>query len=298
MVTVRRARPADADAVAAFTDDTWDEFDGGDYLPEVFPEWIAGDDERQYTTVAESEREVVGCCQVVALSATEAWTQGMRVRPDHRGEGVARALDDACREWARDRGADVARNMVFGWNAQGLGAARRLGYRPRAEFRWVHPDPDDPAAGGQDGTVTVDADTAWSFWQDSDACRALAGLTLDPGESWALSMSTPERVTRAVGDDRVLTVGGDADPTLSALAWRTRVDERDEERTAVYGATAWDEGWGDALVDAIRRDAAAVDADAVRALVPETPRHVADAAATGARLGEHPDFVLEATLSA
>jgi GNAT superfamily N-acetyltransferase len=293
MVTVRRARPADADAVAAFTDDTWDEFDGGDYIPEVFPEWVAGDDERQYTAVAERDGAVVGCCQVVALSATEAWTQGMRVHPDHRGEGVARALDDACREWARDRGTTVVRNMVFGWNAQGLGAARRLGYRPRAEFRWVHPEPDAAAGDGLRDTTGVDPDTAWSDWQNSDACRAMAGLALDPGESWALSTWTRERAEQAATEDRLVTAGDE----VRALAWRTRVDERGDERTAVYGATAWEEGSADALVDAIRRDAAAVDADAVRALVPETPRHVADAAATGARLGEHPDFVLEATLT-
>jgi hypothetical protein len=34
----RQARAADAEAVAAFTADTWTEFEGGDYLPDVFAE--------------------------------------------------------------------------------------------------------------------------------------------------------------------------------------------------------------------------------------------------------------------
>ena len=50
-ITVRRARPVDADAVAAFTADTWgDRHD--DYLPRVFAEWVASDDDTQRTFVA------------------------------------------------------------------------------------------------------------------------------------------------------------------------------------------------------------------------------------------------------
>jgi len=145
---VREALPADADAVAAFTRDTWDGREE-DYIPRVFPEWAASDDPDRGTFVATlppdavAERDasgnnddrdpgdtlvegdgagvadtgdpeaVVGCVQAVLLSEWEAWAQGIRVDPAARGFGVGTALSTAALDWARDRGARVCRNMVF-----------------------------------------------------------------------------------------------------------------------------------------------------------------------------------------
>jgi GNAT superfamily N-acetyltransferase len=315
-VAVRQAREEDADAVAAFTSETWDDFEGQDYIPDVFPEWVATDGADQYTVVAERTetgssapgRPVVGCCQVVRLSDHEAWTQGIRVHPDHRGAGVARAMDGACRDWARERGATLARNMVFSWNEQGLATSRALGYRPRAAFRWAHPEPDPDADASPadetamtDATVTSDPDTVWGYWQRSDARDALGGLALDPAESWALSEWTRDRLhrmrdARAADEPGVVAVQRDG---TTGVTWRTRVSERDDETLAVYGGAGW-ETLTDAraLFAAVARDAAAVGADATRVLIPETPRHVSDAAAAGVALADEPDLVFEADLRA
>jgi GNAT superfamily N-acetyltransferase len=307
-VTVRQARASDADAVAAFTTDTWAEFEGNDYVPDVFAEWVASDGDDQHTVVAERATEdgsetVVGCCQVVRLSDHEAWTQGIRVHPGHRGVGVGRAMDAACRAWARDRGATVARNMVFSWNEQGLATSRSLGYEPRTEFRWAHPDPGPDAAVTGDGsdrdaasTVTDDPDRVWGYWQRSDARDALGGLALDPGETWALSEWTRERTRDAAAETAVFAVRRDG---TRGAAWRTRVTGRDDGDWAEYGGAGW-ETLADAraLFRAIARDAAAVGADRVRVLIPETPRHVSDAAAAGVTLADDPDFVFEADLTA
>ena len=55
---VREARPADADAVAAFARDTWGERHD-DYIPRVFPEWAASDDPDSGTFVATLPPEAV-----------------------------------------------------------------------------------------------------------------------------------------------------------------------------------------------------------------------------------------------
>jgi len=308
-VSVRQARASDADAVAAFTADTWEEFEGSDYVPDVFEQWVATDGDDQHTVVAERETgsgdgAVVGCCQVARLSAHEAWTQGIRVHPDHRGSGVGRAMDAACRRWARERGGTVARNMVFSWNEQGLATARSLGYEPRTEFRWAHPDPDADATvpgGGVVGdddamvTITDDPDALWGYWQRSDAREALGGLALDPVETWALSEWTRERARETAGEGAVFALQRDG---TTGVAWRTRVSEREDGDWAEYGGAGW-ETLADAraLFGAIARDAAAVGADRVRVLIPETPRHVSDAAAAGVTLADDPDFVFECDLS-
>ncbi len=303
---VRQARADDHEDVVAFTSDTWgDRFDRGDYIPEVFPEWVESDGPDQRTVVAEEGGRAVGVCQVVALSAHEAWAQGMRVADDARAKGVAEAMNDACFDWARDRGAAVCRNMVFSWNAAGLGAARGVGYDPATEFRWAHPDPDVDARADANGAsglaATGDSDAAWSYWQRSDAARELAGLSLDPDESWALSEATRERFRAAADERRVFAVQGPDGTNGAAL--RTREYERDteaggSERWVEYGVGAWEDvPAAQTLFAAIARDAADLDADRTRVLIPETPRHVSDAAYAGIAVSENPDFVMAADLT-
>lgn len=300
-VSVRQAEPDDYEAVVGFTADTWPDR-GDDYLPRVFEEWVGTDGETQRTFVLEVDGDVAGVVQGVLLSEHEAWAQGIRVDPEHRGHGRSRVLNEAVFDWAAAAGATVCRNMVFSWNAAGLGLSRAAGYDPVTEFRWAQPAP-DPDVRGPDGyTVAEDPDAAWTCWTRSAAARHLRGLALDPGESWALSELTRGDL-RAAADDRTVLAVRDGDGTR-AMTVRTRVSEYDTEdsdavRRAEYGAAAWDDvPAARALRAAIARDAAAQAADRTMVLIPETPRHVSDAAYTRADISDEPDFVFEADLAA
>ena len=308
-VRVREARHDDYEAVAAFTADTWPERDGGDYIPDVYHDWIEGDDQR--TVVAEVDGEVAGLAQSVMLSEWEAWNQGLRVQPDYRDRGVSVAVTEALFEWARERGATTASVMVFSWNEAGLGQSRACGYEPATEFRWAHPEP-DPAAeprskGGSDAAadaeITADPDAAWRFWNRSDARDHLRGLALDDEESWALSQLTREDLRAAADDDGLLVV---QDGGTKGFAHRVREYERDGDSTGSgetetwveYGVGAWaDLSSADALLAAVARDAAESGADRIRVLIPETVRVVSDAAACRVEVSDEPDFVLSADLT-
>lgn len=323
-VTIRDAREADADAVAAFTGDTWGDRHE-DYIPRVFPEWARTDDDEQRTLVATVTPEattggdvdpnvlvagdgtgaaaagepeaVVGCVQGVLLSEWEAWAQGIRVTPDVRGLGVGTRLTEATLEWARSAGAAVCRNMVFSWNAAGLGQSRAAGFDPAAEFRFARPTPDPgtPSAAIDD----PDPDDVWGFWQRSDARDRLRGLALDPAESWACSELTRARLSTAADDGRLIAVD---DGGIAACAVRTRIDERESEdgteRIAVYGVAAWrDVDVAGTLYAAIAADAAGREANATRVLIPESVVHVSDTAANRVNVAGEPDFVLSADLT-
>jgi len=293
-VDVRQARLADRDAVVAFTRDTWPEL-GGDYVPRVFEEWVETDGPTQRTVVATVDGEPVGICQGVLLSDDEAWAQGMRVAPDHRGAGVSPALSEAVFAWAAERGASVCRNMVFSWNAAGLGQSRAVGFDPLTEFRWLEPAPDADAS--PDLEVASDPTTAWRAFHGSDAHRALVGLGLDLEESWALSEVTRERLAEAEA-----TVAVADDERARGATYRTRTFEREEdgetEQWAEYGVGAWaDHETLRSLAAAVARDAAAQGAENCRMLVPETPRHVSDAAYARVDFSDEPDFVLERDLT-
>ena len=297
-IHIRQARREDYEAVVAFTRETWADREASDYIPEIYHEWIAGDGDGQRTFVADTGDDVAGICQGALLSEHEAWAQGMRINPDYRDRGLSTKLNDALFAWARERGATVCRNMVFSWNEAGLGGSRAAGFDPRMEFRWAHPEPDRD---GSESTLDVVAapNAAWSCWQRSQARGALAGLALDTDESWAVSELTRERLRRAADETRVFTVRG-ADGTRG-MAYRVRDYEREEdgenEHWAEYGVGAWDDlDAARALFDAISTDAAELGADRTRTLIPETPRHVSDAAAARVAVSGEPDFVFEAPL--
>lgn len=299
MVEVRQAEPSDANDIASFTSDTWADRGRGDYLPDVFPEWVESDGPAQRTFVAEVNDQIAGCCQGVLLTDHEAWAQGMRVDPDARGAGVGVALTHAAFDWAADRGAAVMRNLVFAWNTAGLGLSRAAGFEPVTEFRWAHPEPDpdaDPSLAVRD-----DFDAAWTCWQSSRAARRLRGLGLDLEETWAVVELTRDLLGRADEETRVLALQ-DEDGTQAAT-YRTRTVEREREgggteTWAEYGAGCWtDADACRALFDAVGADAAAVGADRTRVVVPETARHVSDAALARADLSDHGDFVTAADLT-
>lgn len=299
--TIRPARYDDVEAVNAFTEDTWPEH-GGDYVPRVFESWARENEAGAgaFTLVATDEDDVpIGLLRTVLLSQGEAWCGGLRVDPDHRGEGIAVALERAGFDWAGERDATVARAMVFGWNAAGLGVARAAGFEPATEFRWVHPDPTagDPAA----AIASPDPDAAWAFWRTSDARDHLGGLALDPTEPWALSTLTRERVAAAADEGRLVAVGDDE---LRGFAVRVRVaeypgDHGGTERWAEYAVAAWtDAATAADLLDVVAADAANAGADRTRVLVPETVRAVSDVALARVEVADVPDFVLAAELTA
>jgi GNAT superfamily N-acetyltransferase len=293
---VRQARHDDREAVVGFTEDIWPEL-GGDYVPEVFDEWVEADGPERHTLVAAMDDRPVGIVQAVLLGGShEAWAQGMRVDPGFRGESVSHRLSHAAFEWAAARGATVCRSMVFSWNAAGLGQARAVGFDPVTEFRWLEPAP-DPAA-TQEFDLSRDPAVAWSAFRDSDASRHLHGLGLDLNESWALAEVTQPRLGEA--ESTLALLDGDR---RRAMTYRTRTFEREnddgvEETWAEYGVAAWDDHDAlSGLAAAVARDAARAGAERTRVLIPETPRHVSDAAYARVPLDDDPDFVLERDLT-
>jgi hypothetical protein len=240
----------------------------------------------------------------------------MRVHPDYRGRGLSVALNDAAFYWLWARGCTVARNMVFSWNTAGLAGSRASGFGPGTEFRWLHPEPDPEGPLSTDVPALVDAsatqraDAAWGFWQQADAREALSGLALDTEESWALSELTRKELRQAAADDRLQVVtsdvpvpGAGSENGVQGFAYRNRTYDREnddgkEETWAEYGVAAWaDHDAGGRLLDAVARDAADAGADRTRVLIPEAVAWVSDAAASGVKAGEEPDFVMQADLS-
>jgi len=291
-VSVRQAREDDSEAVAAFTADTWDDRAERDYIPDVFLDWVESDGPDQRTVVADVDGDVGGLCQAVMCSDHEAWLQGMRVNPDYRQAGLGLRMVEHLFEWAGKHGGTVARNMVFSWNDAGLGQSLAAGFEPATSFRWAEPA---PRAGQPDLPVESDPAAAWDYWTDSDARRTLGGLTLDDDRSWALSELTRDALHRLADDQQVFAVEREE---TCGMGCRVRTTESEESTIAEYAIGAWDDtDAADALFTAIRADAAGLGVESTRVLIPETPRHVAQAAFVRADTSDWPTFVTAADLT-
>ncbi|WBO65360.1 GNAT family N-acetyltransferase [Streptomyces camelliae] len=96
---------------------------------------------RQFIAEA-ADREWVGTVTVLIEEAgTKDWAGhaverrqghvvGVYVRPEHRGNGLIKALFDAGVEWAWQRGAERVRLLVHEDNGRAQGAYRKVGFVP------------------------------------------------------------------------------------------------------------------------------------------------------------------------
>jgi L-amino acid N-acyltransferase YncA len=128
-LTIRPARPEDKAAVLAFCEQTWE---WGDYIADVWDEWLA--DQAGRLMVALLEGRPVGVVHMQMVSPHECWLEGMRVDPAERRRGISRRLNAEAMNEARKLGATVARLAIHADNAPSHQAAAQGGFEQIGTF--------------------------------------------------------------------------------------------------------------------------------------------------------------------
>ncbi len=105
---IRPARAGDVASIGRWTRDT---FSWGDYVPEMMSSWLEEADSLVIVSV-DADDIPIGLSRVQLLSPAEAWLSATRVHPDHRRSGMGMAMNDHAVEWARSRGALIARLVI------------------------------------------------------------------------------------------------------------------------------------------------------------------------------------------
>jgi GNAT superfamily N-acetyltransferase len=172
-------RPARADDVPHIEPWTRETFAWGDYVAERLPGWLEEPGTLVIVCVLDDDVPVA-LSRAELLSLTEAWLSAARVRPDHRRAGMGRAMNAYAVDWARGRGALVARLAIESDNEAAIGQVLKSGYHQTGE--WVHATA-PPATGRRLAPdlqlrpgAAVDADAAWTFWSQSDLAQAARDL--------------------------------------------------------------------------------------------------------------------------
>jgi ribosomal protein S18 acetylase RimI-like enzyme len=106
-IEIRPARAEDREAVLAFCTQTWS---WGDYIGYVWDEWLHNPNGQLLIATADSKP--VGVVNMQMLDKTNAWLEGLRVDPNYRRQGIARALTENALLEAMRREATYARLMI------------------------------------------------------------------------------------------------------------------------------------------------------------------------------------------
>jgi GNAT superfamily N-acetyltransferase len=263
-IGVRRARPEDRDAVLGFASTTWD---GWDYIPDAWPQWIAADDGVLLVAVPgrdglrSRDGELlpadvpIAVTRVALLAAHEAWLEGIRVDPRVRGRSVATTLQVAELRWAAAQGATVIRYVTGERNEGSMRLGARHGFITLADRRSFGPTEDDgtePSAPAWEtlherlderGVLVPPEDTdRWWAHVEQDATFA-AGERLYEHRAWTLLELTRDRL-------RAHAAASEALALERADRWAVAIRPR-------YSGWAEDEGVHLGIVLASQADAAA-----------------------------------------
>jgi len=133
---VRSARPEDKDIVLAFCVRTWD---WGDYIDRVWDNWLV--DPQGELFVAVTDGQPAGVAHLRMVTATDAWFEGLRVDPNYRQQGIAKALNIAMLEGAIRRGATKARLVTESTNTGAIHMMDTIYMRHVGTFAPFHATP-------------------------------------------------------------------------------------------------------------------------------------------------------------
>ena len=120
---IRAAQPADRDAVFAMVATVWD---GTDYIPLVWEEWLHATDGPMLVGVRGGQP--VTLCKLTGLGPHEDWLEGVRVAPECRGQGLARAMVHEVIDISRGRGKRTLRFQTSELNPTMHRLADELGF--------------------------------------------------------------------------------------------------------------------------------------------------------------------------
>jgi GNAT superfamily N-acetyltransferase len=185
---IRPVRPADRDRVMELTRDVWE---GRDYLPRVFDEWIA--DAGAAFQAAEVDGLVVGLQRLRPYAPGLVWFEGLRVASTHRRQGLARAMLKSAIAEAKEQGF---REMRL---ATGNLAAAQLfesaGFKRRLDVRWWR---GSRVEGGESARMPEPAEARrlWPAAAASPGIELYRGVSADFNGARDLDASELERLAR------------------------------------------------------------------------------------------------------
>ena len=185
-VICRPAKASDRQDVLELTARTWD---GHDYIPEVWSEWLA--DRVGILAAAELGGQVVGIGKLTRLAAGEWWIEGLRVHPEYQGMKIGSQLFEyLLAEW-RKRGGGSIRLATSSERVEVHHLCDRLGFRHVDTFLVMAAAPTRRGENAFAAIAEAEAAAAFARCQQSASAQDGSGLI---NTGWRWSRLTEDRV--------------------------------------------------------------------------------------------------------
>jgi GNAT superfamily N-acetyltransferase len=134
MIDFRRLTHDDYEDILDISKNVWD---GSDYLPEVFHQWV--DDEGYLLGAVDMERnKVIGVAKFTILHDRSGWLEGLRVHKDYRGRKIARLISERMLALAKgylEKG--TIKRIAFSThitNTESINLMKKLNFSMEAQF--------------------------------------------------------------------------------------------------------------------------------------------------------------------
>lgn len=140
-----------------------------DYVPAFLERFLRD----SVTLIAADADRVVGMMVYDDIPDGGAWLHAARTHPDHRRQGVAKALNAACENLARARGRSCLRLWAEARNTASVAASKAAGFEERARFTRMRIAAAPSASGPSPEPVDLARD--WPAIESSPLLKAAAG---------------------------------------------------------------------------------------------------------------------------
>lgn len=240
---VRPVTAADRPAVMAIAAQVWD---GDDYLPRVFDDWLADPDGVFYAATLDGQ--LAGVAKLSRMDEGQWWMEGLRVAPAFRGQGIGRFLHDTIVAYARAHVTGVLRFSTASDNTTSIHLGQETGFAQVAVFAAYGAEAEAGEAGRLRPLGPDDLQHVLAFL-DSSTYYAASHGTLE--NSWRFRPLTPGLLRERLAAGLVygwLDKEGDALAGLIVINARSDHGEDDEEETD-YAAARLYVGYLDARPD-------------------------------------------------
>jgi GNAT superfamily N-acetyltransferase len=224
-VKIRKAKPSDKAPILEMTKHLWG---GHDYLPEVWDDWLRQKNGR--LIVATVDGRTVGVAHAILQTPYIAWLEGLRVHEEYRGLGIAGKLNIALLEWAKRKGARVARLSTHINNRASRNHLEKIGFPVMQTFQRL-----DSTKGLRTKPAGVNAPrrSAKSLWNWLRTRPNFAETHSMYSDGWTWHPLTHQVLRNLMGQGRVLVTSRDGEPSSCCIFL-------DEEKVLTMGFAAGD----------------------------------------------------------
>ena len=226
-VKIRKAKPSDKSPVLEISKKIWS---GHDYLPQVWDDWLA--DKKARLIVATVNGRTVGVAHASLQTTHIASLEGVRVHEQYRGLGIAGKLNHSLVEWARRRGARVARLSTGSSNHASREHLGKIGIPVMETFQRL-----ESARGlrAKPAGVTVPRRAAKGLWKWLTARPEFSENRAMYSDGWTWYPLTLQTLRKLMSRGRVFITSKNGQPSSCCILL-------DEDRILTIGFLAGERG--------------------------------------------------------